>query len=88
MDEYIREVQLRLRANKIGYKKEFLREILKEVRVRGRAVTLNYRFPLTLRTLPSTGEKPRAGEFFTVYQLVDAASQLKEPLCTLSFRLP
>jgi len=33
-------MQERLRANKIGYKKEFLREIIKEVRVRGREITL------------------------------------------------
>jgi len=27
MDAYIREMQIRLRTKKIGYKKEFLREI-------------------------------------------------------------
>ena len=66
MDEYIREMQLRLSDKKIGYKKEMLREILKEVRVRGREVTLTYRLPMTLRTPPAAGKKPRAGEFFTV----------------------
>ena len=40
MDEYIRAMQIRLRAKKIGYKKEFLREILQEVRVRGNDVRL------------------------------------------------
>ena len=37
MSAFIREIQANLmRANKIGQKKEFLREIIKEVRVRGR----------------------------------------------------
>ena len=31
MNNYIREMQERLRAKKIGYKQEFLREIIKEV---------------------------------------------------------
>jgi len=66
MDDYTREMQLRLSDKKIGYKKEMLREILKEGRVRGRAVTLTYRLPMTLRTPPPAGKKPRAGEFFTV----------------------
>ena len=33
MDDYTRQMQLRLREKKIGYKKEFLREFLKELRV-------------------------------------------------------
>jgi hypothetical protein len=44
MDEYIR--QMRLREKKLGYKKKFLREILKEVRVRGSEVRLTYRLPM------------------------------------------
>jgi hypothetical protein len=36
----IREMQERLTAKKIGYKKAFLREIIKEVRVKGREITL------------------------------------------------
>ena len=40
MNTYIREIQERLRTKKIGYKKEFLREIIKEVRVKGREITL------------------------------------------------
>ena len=71
MDDYIREMQLRLREKKIGYKKEFLREILKEVRVRGSEVRLTYRLPMTVRTPPSKGKKPRTGEFFTLYQMVE-----------------
>jgi hypothetical protein len=66
MDGYIREMQERLREKKIGYKNEFLREILKDGRVRGREVTLSSKLPMTLRTPPSAGKKPRAGEFFTV----------------------
>ena len=36
-------VQTRLRATKVGYRKELVREILKEVRVRGNEVQLTYR---------------------------------------------
>jgi hypothetical protein len=77
MDEYIRAMQIRLRAKKIGYKKEFLREILKEVRVRGNDV----------RTPRSDAKQPRKEEFFTLYHLVEAASQCKEPLLQISFSL-
>jgi hypothetical protein len=71
MDDYIREMQRRLREKKIGYKKEFLKEILKEVRVRGRSVRLTYRLPITVRTPPSAGIDHRTGEFFTLYQMVE-----------------
>jgi site-specific DNA recombinase len=71
MDEYVRQIQMRLRAKKIGYKKEFLREILKEVRVKGHAVRLTYKLPMTVRTPPSEGPNPRTGEFFTLYQMVE-----------------
>jgi hypothetical protein len=60
MDEYVRQIQMRL-AKKIGYKTEFLREILKEVRVKGNAVRLTYKLPMTVRTPPSEGENPRTG---------------------------
>jgi hypothetical protein len=71
MDEYVRQIQMRLRAKKLGYKKEFLREILKEVRVKGNAVRLTYKLPMTVRTPPSKGKNPRTGEFFTLYQMVE-----------------
>ncbi len=71
MDQYIRQLQNRLRARKIGYKKEFLREILKEVRVRGSDVRLTYRLPMTIRTPASDEKKPRREEFFTLYQMVE-----------------
>jgi len=51
MDDYIREMQKRLQEKKIGYKKEFLREIPKVVSLPGRAVTLAYKLPMTLITL-------------------------------------
>ena len=35
MAQYVRDMQARLREKKIGYKKEFLREILKEIRIEG-----------------------------------------------------
>ena len=57
MDEYIREMQKRLQEKKIGDKKEFLREILKEARVRGNEVKLTYRLPMTLRTPPAAGKR-------------------------------
>src|SRR5689334_1009729 len=50
MDDYVRQIQMRLRGKKIGYRKEFLREILKEVRVRGNEVRITYRLPISLRT--------------------------------------
>ena len=71
MDEYVRQIQMRLRQKKIGYKKEFVREILKEVRVKGNEVRLTYKLPLTVRTPPSEGGNPRTGEFFTLYQMVE-----------------
>lgn len=37
----IKQMQKRLRDKKIGYNKEFLREIIKEVRVRGKEIILN-----------------------------------------------
>ena len=60
-------MQERLRAKKIGYKKEFLREILKEVRVRQDEVTLTYKIPLTR---PSAASHTGGGKFFTVLQMV------------------
>lgn len=47
MDDYVAEMQLRLAAKQIGAKRLFLRELLKEVRVRGSHVTLTYRLSLT-----------------------------------------
>src|SRR5262249_42347535 len=69
MNNYIREMQERLRTKKIGYKKEFLREIIKEVRVKGREISLTYKLPLTKK--PSGGGN--GGKFFTVLQMVVAA---------------
>jgi site-specific DNA recombinase len=70
MNTYIREIQERLRAKKIGYKKEFLREIIKEVRVKGREITLTYKIPLAPKNPSGEGS---GGEFFTVLHLVVAA---------------
>ena len=53
MAQYVRELQVRLRDKKIGYKKESLREILKEVRIKGNSVTLKCRLPVTARTPPA-----------------------------------
>ena len=69
MNTYIREMQELLRSKKIGYRKEFLREIIKEVRVRGKEIILTYKIPLTANKASREG---RAGKFFTVLQMVVA----------------
>src|SRR4029450_10310848 len=56
---------------KIGYRKEFFKEILKEVRVKGNAVRLTYKLPMTARTPPSEGVNRRTWEFFTQCQMVE-----------------
>ena len=61
-------MQERLRTKKIGYKKEFLREIIKEVRVKGREITLTYKLQIAKK--PSGGAN--GGELFTVLQMVVA----------------
>jgi hypothetical protein len=71
MNDYIREMQIRLRDKKIGYKKEFLRELLQEVRIRDNLVTLSYKLPITARTPPAGGKIPQKEEFFTLYQMVE-----------------
>ena len=53
MAQYVREMQALLLEKKIGYKREFLREILKEVRIKGNSVTLKCRLPVTARTPPA-----------------------------------
>ena len=57
-------MQLQLREKNIGYKKEFIREILQGVRVREKGDgSENLSFPK---------EPPRKEEFFTLHQLVEA----------------
>jgi site-specific DNA recombinase len=46
MDAYVAEMQRRLAVKQIGSKREFLQEVLKEVRVRGNNVSLTYKLPL------------------------------------------
>jgi site-specific DNA recombinase len=67
MKTYIKELQGRLAAKQIGSKKEFLREIVKEIRIRGSEVVLTYRLPLQPRSQDSSGRTER---FFTVLGLV------------------
>jgi hypothetical protein len=71
MVEHVRQVKLRLRAEKIGYRKEFLREILKEARVRDNAVRLTYKLPMTVRTPLPKEETPRTEEFLSLCNLVE-----------------
>ena len=80
-------MKLRLPAKKIGYRKEFLREILKEVRVRDNAVRLGDKLPMTVRTPLSKDQNPQKEEFFTLYQMMEAAAHCKEPVCTYSLSL-
>jgi hypothetical protein len=56
MAGFVKQMQERLRDKKIGYNKEFLREIIKEVRIRGKEVILTYKIPLTPKK--TTGENP------------------------------
>ena len=60
MDAYINEMRDRLAVKQIGAKREFLREVVKEVRVRGSSVTLTYKLPL----------RPSDCRFFTPLRLV------------------
>jgi signal transduction protein with GAF and PtsI domain len=69
MAGFVKQMQARLKDKKIGYNKEFLKEIIKEVRIRGKEVILTYKIPLTPRK--TTGENPQ-DEFFTVSHLVVA----------------
>ena len=71
MNQYGGEMQVRLREKKIGYKKEFLREILKEARIKGNSVTLKCRLSVTARTPPAGSKNPVKEEFFTLYKLVE-----------------
>ena len=54
---------------KNGCRKEFLSEILKEVRSEGRCGVSNLQ--AAVRTPPFEGEKHWEGELFTLYQLVE-----------------
>src|ERR1051325_7785822 len=65
-------MQTRLRENKIGHKKEFLREIVKEVRINGDKLTLTYKLPITQKTPGSGSEGSGNQEFFTLCHLVEA----------------
>ena len=71
MDDYVREMQVRLRKKKISYKKEFLRQILKEMRIREKEVRLTFKLPLTVRTPLPKDRNPQKEEFFTLYQMVE-----------------
>lgn len=69
MDAYIEAVQKRLREKAIGSKKEFLKEIIREVRVRGKEITLTYRLPLASGIISKSGN---SGKFFTLSKMVVA----------------
>ena len=46
MDNYVGEMRLRLAEKQIGAKRQFLRELLNEVRVRGSNITPTFKLPL------------------------------------------
>ena len=56
MGNFIKELQQRLKDKAIGSKREFLKEIIREVRVRGKEITLSYRLPLALPNSRKKGE--------------------------------
>jgi hypothetical protein len=70
MDSYIKEMQKRLKERALVARREFLLEIIKEVRVRGKEITLTYRMPLAPATV---SKKDKSGRFFTLSQMVVAA---------------
>jgi hypothetical protein len=59
MNTYIHALLDRLRETKLGAKKEFLREIVKEVRVRDKTIQVTYKLPLAPRTSPSQAKSSR-----------------------------
>ena len=61
-------MQRRLAAKPIGAKREFLQEVVKEVRVRGRDVTVTYKLPLI--TSDRRASQPQGRGFFTPLKLV------------------
>lgn len=73
MNSYIQKKTLQetLRERKLGAKREFLREIVKEIRIRNKTVQILYRLTLAPRTSPSPGKIPRGGEFLTLCNLVE-----------------
>lgn len=78
MNSYIRATQARLKEKNIGYKREFLRELLKEVKVEGDKVTLSYRLPLQIESPARSGGDPKK-EFFTLCQLVGRGESNPRP---------
>jgi hypothetical protein len=46
MGAFIQQMQAKLLEKKIGQKQEFIKEIVHEVRIRGREATLTYKLPL------------------------------------------
>ena len=55
MDAYVQAMQARLKAKGIGGRKEFLRELLKQVRIDGDKVTITYRLLLDVPPGQRTG---------------------------------
>ena len=69
MDNYIKEMQKRIKEKAIGSQREFLKEVIKQVRVRGKEITLTYRLPWAPA---SVSKKDESGRFFTLSKMVVA----------------
>ena len=62
-------MQKQLRERAIASKKEFLKEIIKELRVSGKEITLTYRL---LLAPPSISKKDDEKRIFTLFKMVVA----------------
>jgi hypothetical protein len=69
MDGPIKEIQKRLKEKAIFSKREFLPEIIKEIRIRNKEITLSCVVPWRL---PRASKKDPAGGFFAVSNMVVA----------------
>ena len=68
MRAHIKEMQKRLKERAVGSKREFLKEIIREVRSAAK-ITLTYRLPWAPATV---SKKDKSGRFFTLANMVVA----------------
>jgi hypothetical protein len=84
MKTYVRAMQERLREKKLGAKKEFLREIVKEVRVRDKTIQLTNKLPLGPRTSPSQAKSSRDVKRFSAQPGLTKSAYSRKLVRTLS----
>ena len=70
MEAYVQIMQARPKAKNLGYKREFLRDLLKEVKIECEKVMVTYRLPLEIEPGPGAGHSKKS--FFTELELVVA----------------